>query len=142
MLNQHKISHVKSSHTLDWTGIFLSWLCLLHCLALPFVMLSLPILARYYLSHPFAHIFFALLVVPVALIALWRGFKIHGYLFIPLLGLTGASGLVLIAVLRIFSKFVQQHELSLVTAMTLLIMLAHGLNIVIRPTCQIRSRVD
>lgn len=142
MLIQHKISLVKSSHTLDWAGIFLSWLCLLHCLALPFVMLSLPILARYYLTHPFAHIVFALLVVPVALVALWRGFKVHGYLFIPVMGFIGASGLVGIAILRIFSKFVQQHELTLVTMMTLVIMLAHGFNIFIRPICQVRSRVE
>lgn len=133
---------MKSTHTFDWAGILLSWLCLLHCLALPFVMLSLPILARYYLSHPFAHIFFAFLVVPVALIALWRGFKLHGYLSILLLGLLGAFGLVLIAILRIYSNFVQQHELIMVTAMTLLIMLAHSLNIIIRPSCRLSSRAD
>ncbi len=39
------------SHLLHKTGMFLSILCLVHCLATPFVITALPFIAKEYISH-------------------------------------------------------------------------------------------
>jgi hypothetical protein len=61
----------------DKLGIGLSVICLLHCLLLPVVILSLPIMMRFYLGNPLIHLGLALLVVPVGFISFIRGYRHH-----------------------------------------------------------------
>lgn len=75
--------------TLDRWGIALSFLCLIHCVATPLILLSLPIMARYYLAHPWFHLVLALVIIPVGGLAFVRGYRHHKRSGIVALGLTG-----------------------------------------------------
>lgn len=81
--------------TLDRWGIALSFLCLLHCVATPLVLLSLPFMARYYLSHPWFHLGLALVLIPVGMLAFVRGHRHHKKTNILLLGFVGLILVVL-----------------------------------------------
>lgn len=73
----------------DRIGMGLSLLCALHCVLTPLVILSLPILARYYLVHPIFHLALALAIVPVGLVAFYSGYKHHRKISVFVLGLPG-----------------------------------------------------
>ena len=74
---------------LDRIAIGLSGLCLLHCVA-GFVLLSLFALGGDWLDHR-VHVFGLLFAMPLAAVALWRGFRRHGRLPIGALGLLGLA---------------------------------------------------
>ncbi|MFN3596815.1 MAG: MerC domain-containing protein [Rubricoccaceae bacterium] len=61
----------------DRLGLGLSLLCLVHCLALPFALLGLSA-SLAWLAHDQVHLWLALVVVPVAALALWQGVHRHG----------------------------------------------------------------
>ncbi|WP_372917968.1 MerC domain-containing protein [Sandarakinorhabdus sp.] len=77
---------------LDRIAIGLSGLCLLHCMA-GFVLFSLFALTGDWLDHR-VHVVGLALAMPLAALALWRGWRRHGRLPI---GLLGAAGLVVMA---------------------------------------------
>ncbi len=77
----------------DKVGMGLSFLCAVHCLMTPVIILSLPILARYYLVHPVFHLLLALAIVPVGLVAFWGGYRHHKN---PLVFILGIPGLILV----------------------------------------------
>lgn len=60
----------------DKLGISASALCILHCLATPILIFSLPVVEQY-LSHEMFHVIVAAVVFPVAVIALWSGYRMH-----------------------------------------------------------------
>ena len=72
---------------LDRLAIGLSGLCLLHCMA-GFVLLSLFALTGDWLDHR-VHVVGLLLAMPLAAVALWRGWRRHGQVAIGMLGLVG-----------------------------------------------------
>lgn len=41
----------KHTHLLHKTGMFLSFLCLIHCLSMPFIVTLLPYVAKNFISH-------------------------------------------------------------------------------------------
>ncbi|MCE3010797.1 MAG: MerC domain-containing protein [Proteobacteria bacterium] len=84
------------SNLIDTLGMILSGLCALHCVALPVVMLSLPLMARYYLAHPLFHLVFAAVILPLGLWAFFRGYVHHRKSWILSLGMVG---LVMISLL-------------------------------------------
>jgi len=66
----------RSSGSLDRLGIAASFLCLIHCVASPVLVLLLPAVAGAW-SHPAAHWAAAALVVPLALAVVFRGYRRH-----------------------------------------------------------------
>jgi hypothetical protein len=72
---------------LDRLAIGLSGLCLLHCMA-GFVLLSLFALSGDLLDHR-VHIVGLALAMPLAAVALWRGWRQHGRASIALFGILG-----------------------------------------------------
>ena len=74
---------------LDRIAIGLSGLCLLHCMA-GFVLLGLFSLTGDWLDHR-VHVVGLVLAMPLAAVALWRGFRRHGRVHICLLGLIGLA---------------------------------------------------
>ncbi len=72
----------------EW-GTGLSILCLIHCLVSPIILLSIPILARYYLMHPVVHFILAAGILPVGLVALFSGFRHHRHKVVLWFGLPG-----------------------------------------------------
>jgi hypothetical protein len=70
-------AHDALAHVADRVGATASFLCALHCAALPFVLTVLPALGLSFLSdHRFEHVFIAFASV-LALTALIRGYRRH-----------------------------------------------------------------
>lgn len=85
------------SSLLDRLAIGLSGLCLLHCMA-GFVLLTLFALTGDWLDHR-VHVVGLALAMPLAAVALWRGWRRHGQATIAMLGLLGL--LVMVASLLV-----------------------------------------
>ena len=81
------------TNVFDQVAVGLSGLCVLHCLLLPFVLLALPFLGQ--LGEDHFHLQVLLLVFPISLFALGRGYRRHRNMLILL---TGFAGLTLLAV--------------------------------------------
>jgi peptidoglycan/LPS O-acetylase OafA/YrhL len=62
----------------DRLGITLSVVCLAHCLLLPLALLALPLIAVQWLQTGTVHLVMALILVPVAALALIPGLRLHG----------------------------------------------------------------
>lgn len=77
----------RAASLLDRLAIGLSGLCLLHCMA-GFALLSLFALTGDWLDHR-VHVVGLVLAMPLAAVALWRGWRRHGQLAIGVLGLAG-----------------------------------------------------
>lgn len=61
---------------LDRLGIAASAACVLHCLATPFLLLLVPVMGAWW-SHPTAHWGLAVLVLPLAVGVVFRGYRRH-----------------------------------------------------------------
>lgn len=83
----------KTTDALDKGAVFLSGLCLLHCLALPFALLLGPWLGGWLLTtETEVHWLLLALALPISTLALWRGYRRHrSQLTVAL----GAAGLLL-----------------------------------------------
>lgn len=82
-----------SASLLDRAAIALSGLCVLHCLAMPFVLLALPFMGQ--LTEGHFHLQMLVVVVPVSSIALGLGFRRHRRMSVMV---AGAVGLLLLFV--------------------------------------------
>ena len=88
----------------DKLSICLSICCILHCVALPIIILLLPGVASFWINNENVHIFFVLCAVPISLFAMSKSLrKHHSYKCISLAGI----GLFLL-VIAIF-----MHDLGL-----------------------------
>ena len=85
-------SKSKSSSWLDGAAVGLSALCLIHCLALPFLVAGLPFLAQFSEGH--LHVQMLFLVLPLSIVALGLGFRHHRSTWIVLTGVLGMLTLV------------------------------------------------
>ena len=82
-----------SASLLDRAAIALSGLCVLHCLAMPFVLLALPFMGQ--LTEGHFHLQMLVVVVPVSSIALGLGFRRHRRMSVMV---AGGVGLLLLFV--------------------------------------------
>lgn len=112
---------------LDKIGMSLSFLCALHCVLTPFVMLSLPIMARYYLAHPYFHWLLALFIVPVGLLAFLNGYKHHHRIIVFWLGVPGLMIVGLVPLL-FHSQLTWWSEPILMILGSALLISSHWLN--------------
>jgi hypothetical protein len=85
-------SALKPAAVLDRAAVMLSGLCLLHCLALPFLLVSLPALSA--LSEGHLHAQMLIVAIPVSVIALCFGFRRHGSRSVLAFGVLGMLLLV------------------------------------------------
>lgn len=67
--------HVPAAR-LDKMGIAASLTCAVHCLATPILLLLLPVAGAIW-AHPLAHWVLAALVLPLALVVVYRGYRHH-----------------------------------------------------------------
>ncbi len=77
---------------LDRFGVTVSAICAAHCLVPPLLLFSVPMLGEFF-YNPVFHILIAVLVVPVALVAFYRGYYKHRNLWVVL---SGAFGVIFI----------------------------------------------
>ncbi len=74
----------------DRLGMTLSMLCAIHCVATPFLLLSLPFLGEFF-ENEWIHVGMALFVIPVGLYAFISGYKHHRQLSVVAAVLVGMS---------------------------------------------------
>ncbi|MFL2582896.1 MAG: MerC domain-containing protein [Gammaproteobacteria bacterium] len=86
---------------LDKLAIGLSFLCVAHCLLLPFAILLLPALGAAFLEEEVFHYWLLFLVVPTSMFSLWLGCRKHGNPEILAIGVFGLCLLMLIVALGV-----------------------------------------
>ena len=92
----------------DKTAIGLSFMCTLHCLALPVLLVLLPSVASLQLDNEAFHYWMVLAVLPISLYALTLGCKQHKRLH--LLGI-GACGLIFLLMPLLLHEVLGHDEL-------------------------------
>ena len=96
------ISYFKKQMS-DKLSICLSLCCILHCIALPFLILMIPSISSFWINDENVHVVLVLLAIPISLYAMGKSLRIHhNYKCISL----ACIGLLLL-VLAIF-----MHDLS------------------------------
>ena len=91
-MSQPKSSSIDgaTNQGLDRAAVFLSGLCLLHCLAIPFALLLGPIASHWLTSNETqVHWILLALALPISVVALWRGYRRHGSQLTLALGMLG-----------------------------------------------------
>jgi hypothetical protein len=76
---------------LDGAAVGASALCLAHCLGLPLVAAATPALAGWLGADEGVHAALLALAAPLALLALWRGWRAHGLVAPAALGAAGLA---------------------------------------------------
>ncbi len=112
---------VKNS-SLDRAAILLSGLCLVHCLAGALFVAGLT-LAGGWMSHD-VHAIGLGLALPLAAVALWRGYRLHQRAAILA---AGAAGIAMMAV-SVFVAHGDEAELTLSVIGVIVLALAHFWN--------------
>ncbi len=79
----------RHSGILDHAAIALSGLCLVHCLLLPIIIVTLPLFAQFSAGH--FHTQMLIVVVPVSLFAFTLGYRHHGNMAIMAWGIAGIA---------------------------------------------------
>ena len=118
----------RSYRLLDGVAVCLSMLCLVHCLALPILIASLPLFAASMVTNERFHLRMLLAVVPTSVLALGSGFRTHRLRVPPVLGAFGVSliaGAAFGPDLIGMSRFMDT-AVTVVGGLTLAV--AHGLN--------------
>jgi hypothetical protein len=86
-------SALKPAAMFDRAAVMLSGLCLLHCLALPFLIMAMPVLSE--VSGEHLHAQMLVVAVPVSVIALTIGFRRHANRYVLAFGIIGLLLLVI-----------------------------------------------
>lgn len=117
----------------DIAGMALSLLCLVHCLALPFILSALPWLVPDLAGDEMTHKILALCVIPVGSMGLIGGYRHHRQLWIPLWGMAGliCIGCAAFAVEQLGEQV--EHGLSILGSIQLV--LAHFFNFRAHKSC-------
>ncbi len=103
-------------------AIFLSSLCLLHCLAIPFALLLGPVLSPWLTStETQVHWGLLALAAPISVFALGNGFRRHRSHLTLWLGLVGL-GFMLLAVTHLLGE---QWEIALTVVGVIMVLIAH-----------------
>ena len=113
---------------MDKLAISLSFLCVAHCLLLPFAVVVLPILGASFLEGEAFHFWLLFLVIPTSFYSLWLGCQKHGRLEIFTIGLLGLFLLSLIVLLGVDALGETLERLSTVAGATIIAM-AHLRNL-------------
>ena len=109
---------------MDRLAISLSFLCVAHCLLLPFAVVVLPILGASFLEGEAFHFWLLFLVIPTSVYSLWLGCQKHGRLEIFTIGTFGLFLLCLIVLLGVDALGETLERLSTVAGASI-IALAH-----------------
>ena len=75
----------------DKTAIGLSFICTIHCLALPFIVVMLPSLAVFNLEDEIYQLWMVVAVIPTSVYALTMGCKKHKKTSVIVLGAVGLA---------------------------------------------------
>lgn len=111
---------------IDRAAIWLSGLCLVHCLAVPLAFLLAPSLSAWLdATETQTHWVLFGLAVPISGVALYRGYRREPNLLTVTLGLVG----LLLMLLGVTHLFGERLEIALTTVGVILVMFAHLRNL-------------
>lgn len=113
--------------SMDALGIAASSICLVHCLAMPFVIGFLPLLGLQFLQGHFAHVVLAFFVLTFALFAIVPGFLKHRNNGV-LLFMSSGLAMVLFATFGAGALFGESWEVPLITVGNLFLVGTHMRN--------------
>jgi hypothetical protein len=126
---QNGLSFVESSNdhkSIDRAAIWLSGLCLVHCLAVPLAFLLAPSLSAWLdATETQTHWILFGLAVPISGVALYRGYRREPNQLTVTLGILG----LLLMLLGVTHLFGGELEIVLTTAGVILVMFAHLRNL-------------
>ena len=114
---------------LDATGIILSSLCFLHCLAVPFITTG----ALAWVASESIHIGLTIVLAGVVILVAWPSYKQHRYAIVPTLLVSGLA--LLIAAIVTEGVLGEYAETSLTALGSVVLLLGHILNLRFRRTC-------
>ena len=114
---------------LDATGIILSTLCFLHCLAVPLIATG----ALAWVASEAIHIGLTITLAGVVVLVAWPGYQRHRRAVVPAL-LVGGLALLIVAVLG-EDALGDYTETSLTALGSVVLVLGHILNLRFRRTC-------
>lgn len=112
---------------IDCFGIAASWLCILHCLALPLLVMVLPAAHCFHHQNDYTHVLLAGWVCLFAVLSVVPGYKRHKSSRILALMILGV-GIVLIATFGDCLGMPETCELPLITIGNLFVICAHQLS--------------
>lgn len=124
---------MRKSSTADFTGkldraaVFLSGLCLVHCLALPVVLAVFPLLGGVFIPHETFHQLILVAVLPTTTLALGSGYRCHRQPGVLALGALGLAGLIAAAFI-VHRLGAEELERVVTIASGLILACAHGWN--------------
>lgn len=120
---------VRKGDRLDQAAICLSGACLVHCLALPVLMVLAPWISLGIFGEKWLHLALVVFVVPISLVAFRTGLRQHGNRRILAPGLAGLA-LVAVAAVMEFAH-IGSHELAagLTSIGGVLLIVAHWRNL-------------
>jgi hypothetical protein len=115
------------SRYLDRIAISLSTICIVHCLAMPFLVALLPVVALSFGGDGHFHALMLWLVVPTSAIGFSLGYRVHHHSRIVV------AGAVAVAVLALVALWGHEHwdptfEVTVNVAASILLAIAHWLN--------------
>ncbi len=114
------------SSGLDRAAIFLSGLCLAHCLVVPFALLLGPLASQWLTaSETQVHWLLLALALPISGVALWRGYRRYGSPGNLTLGFFG----LLLMFTGVSHVFGEQWEIPLTVIGVSMLLFAHVRNI-------------
>ena len=114
---------------LDATGIILSSLCFLHCLAVPFIATG----ALAWVASEAIHIGLTIILAGVVLLVAFPSYKQHRHAVVPTLLVSGLA-LLIVAVLT-EDVLGESAETGLTALGSVVLLLGHVLNLRFRRTC-------
>ena len=118
----------------DRLGITLSVVCLLHCLALPLAIAALPLVAAQWLQASGFHMAMALALLPIALLAVLPGLRMHGRRSVAV---AMAAGLSLLSTAAFADEALLTHEWVVALTVTggVILVAAHAVNLALCRAC-------
>jgi hypothetical protein len=92
-MREHAMTTAAGRLTWDRVGIAASGLCLIHCVGTPLMAMLVSVAGASFWGGPWVHRLMVLVVVPVAALALVRGYRRHARAGVLLLGGLGAAAI-------------------------------------------------
>jgi len=114
----------RRANAVEGAAVSASLLCLLHCLALPLLLLLTPGMVGLFIQSEAFHSVALALVAPSALAAFWLGYRRHRRRHPAWLGVAG----VVCLVVALLPDQTESAEAWMTTAGSLLLLLGHVIN--------------
>ena len=71
------VKNMNTKNITDKFSICLSMCCILHCLALPVLIVLLPSISSLWINDEIVHVYLVLLAIPISLFAMVKSLKVH-----------------------------------------------------------------